>query len=68
MDEILHLQKEFKSKIDQSDNLHKIEQVKSEAFGKNGKTWGEMNPCTRRIDSRKVYCRRAKFQKSVDGE
>ncbi|MFM7978184.1 MAG: phenylalanine--tRNA ligase subunit alpha, partial [Candidatus Fonsibacter sp.] len=37
MDEILHLEKEFKSKIDQSDNLHKIEQVKSEAFGKNGK-------------------------------
>jgi hypothetical protein len=32
------------------------------------KTWGEMNPCTRRIDSRKVYCRRAKFQKSVDVE
>ena len=32
------------------------------------KTWGEMNPCTRRIDSRKVYCRRAKFQKSVDGD
>ena len=37
MDEILHLEKEFKSKIDQSDNLHTIEQVKSEAFGKNGK-------------------------------
>ena len=37
MDEILHLEKEFKSKIDQSDNLHKIEQVKTEAFGKNGK-------------------------------
>ncbi len=37
MDEILHLEKEFKSKIDQSDNLYKIEQVKSEAFGKNGK-------------------------------
>ena len=37
MDEILHLEKEFKSKIDQSDNLHKIEQIKSEAFGKNGK-------------------------------
>ncbi len=37
MDEILYLEKEFKSKIDQSDNLHKIEQVKSEAFGKNGK-------------------------------
>jgi hypothetical protein len=36
MDEILHLEKEFKSKIDQSDNLHKIEQIKSEAFGKNG--------------------------------
>ena len=37
MDEILYLEKEFKSKIDQSDNLHTIEQVKSEAFGKNGK-------------------------------
>ena len=37
MDEILHLEKEFKSKIDQSDNLYKIEQVKSDAFGKNGK-------------------------------
>lgn len=32
------------------------------------KTWGEMNPCTRRIGSRKVYCRRTKFQKSVDVE
>lgn len=37
MDEILHLEKDFKSKIDQSDTLHKIEQIKSEAFGKNGK-------------------------------
>ena len=37
MDEILHLEKEFKSKIDQSDNLQKIEQIKSEAFGKSGK-------------------------------
>ncbi|MEY3131353.1 MAG: hypothetical protein RJA54_388, partial [Pseudomonadota bacterium] len=25
MDEILHLEKDFKSKIDQSDTLHKIE-------------------------------------------
>ena len=37
MDEILHLEKDFKSKIDQSDTLHKIELIKSEAFGKNGK-------------------------------
>jgi hypothetical protein len=32
------------------------------------KTWGDMNPCTRKISSRKVYCRRLKFQKGVDTE
>ncbi len=37
MDEILILGKEFKSKIDSADSTIKIEQIKSEAFGKKGK-------------------------------
>jgi hypothetical protein len=32
------------------------------------KVWGDMNPCTRRIDSGKVYSRKSKFKKSVDVE
>jgi hypothetical protein len=32
------------------------------------KTWGLLNPVTRKINSGKVYCRREKFQKSVDTE
>ena len=37
MDEILILGKEFKSKIDSADSTIKIEQIKSEAFGKKVK-------------------------------
>lgn len=32
------------------------------------KTWGDMNPCVRRIDSGKLYNRKSKFKKSVDVE
>lgn len=33
------------------------------------KLWGMVNPCTRRIDSGKLYNRKKKFKKSLtDGE
>ena len=31
------------------------------------KFWGELNPVTRKIDSKKVYSRKEKFQKKFDG-
>jgi len=31
------------------------------------KFWGELNPVTRKIDSKKVYNRKEKFQKKFDG-
>jgi hypothetical protein len=32
------------------------------------KLWGELNPSTRRIDSKKVYNRKKKFEKKFDGD
>ena len=32
------------------------------------KSWGQTNPVTRKIDSKKVYSRRTKFEKRFDGE
>lgn len=32
------------------------------------KFWGIMNPCTRKLDSKKTYSRKQKFKKIVDGE
>ena len=32
------------------------------------KFWGLTNPVTRKIDSKKVYNRKQKFQKKFDGE
>lgn len=32
------------------------------------KMWGDMDPCTRKIESGKLYSRKNKFKKSVDVE
>jgi len=32
------------------------------------KFWGILNPCTRKLDSKKTYSRKQKFQKKFDGE
>jgi hypothetical protein len=32
------------------------------------KMWGVMDPCTRKIESGKLYSRKNKFKKSVDVE
>jgi hypothetical protein len=32
------------------------------------RSWGLINPATRKIDSKKVYNRKQKFQKKFDGE
>lgn len=32
------------------------------------KMWGVINPCTRKIESGKLYSRKNKFKKSVDVE
>jgi len=42
-------------------NNTQLEAVKSDR-----KTWGVLNPVTKRIDSKKTYTRKPKFQKGWD--
>jgi len=38
--------------------------ITSESVAKSvRKTWGELNPVTRKVESKKVYTRKPKFQK-----